>query len=57
MMDGWTGHENETKSGEEMGVLLKHSALLPFSAVQGCGLLSTFYWQLVPAPRRPDWLA
>lgn len=37
--------------------MLTRSALLPFSALQARRLPRTFYWQLVPAPGRPDWLA
>lgn len=50
--------ERGEESGEtEIGVGLRSSALLPFSALQGRCLLGTFYWQPVPAPRRSDWLA
>lgn len=57
MMGWWTGRENKVKSGEETGVVIRSSTLLPFSALQGRRLLSTFYWQRVPSPERPDWLA
>lgn len=58
MMDGVDRpRERGEETGEEIGVGLRRCALLPFSALQGRNPLSTFYWQLGPAPRRPDWLA
>lgn len=58
MMDGvHRPRERGEECGEEISVGLSLCAQLPFSALQGLSPLSTFYWQLGPAPRLSDWLA